>query len=398
MPKLTKTAVENAPIPDKGDAWLWDSELEGFGVRILASGRKTYMVRYRVKDSSRTQRKLTIARCSDVTPDKAREMARKVFAQVAEGLDPAGDKKAKELKKLPTVSDLMTRYMKEHAKPFKKPRSAALDEKNWRLHILPTLGERDVATLKRSDILALHGSLSETPATANQVLALISKAFNLAEDWDWRERNSNPCHKVPKYKLKVRELILTHDQIRQLNETLIHLEKDMVIVPAMSNLCRLLMLTGCRLREIMHAKQAWIDRERSLLMLPDSKTGQRNISLSPVCMAIIDAIPAGEWLIPDRQGNRPMQDPYRAWDRIKADAGLPKELRLHDLRHTAGSLAHMAGLSQKQIQLMLGHAQMSTTERYLHGLTSEQANVVQKLGNVIQGAWQGETTAVVTTH
>lgn len=93
MPKITKTAIDNAKAPERGDAWIWDSELEGFGLRIQASGRKTYVVRYRTKDAARIQRKLTIARCSDLTPDKARDQARKVFAMVAEGRDPTVERK-----------------------------------------------------------------------------------------------------------------------------------------------------------------------------------------------------------------------------------------------------------------------------------------------------------------
>ncbi|MNC84083.1 hypothetical protein D3C75_1384190 [compost metagenome] len=46
----------------------------------------------------------------------------------------------------------------------------------------------------------------------------------------------------------------------------------------------------------------------------------------------------------------------------------------------------MAGLSQKQIQIMLGHKQMSTTERYLHGATGDDAVIAAKLGSVITGA------------
>src|SRR5471030_431096 len=88
MPKITKIAIDKAPIPDTGDNWLWDSDLEGFGVRIQASGRKVYVIRYRAKDGKRTQRKLTIARCSDVDTHKARELARKEFAKIAEGRDP----------------------------------------------------------------------------------------------------------------------------------------------------------------------------------------------------------------------------------------------------------------------------------------------------------------------
>lgn len=383
MPKLTKTLVDNAKAPEKGDAWIWDTELQGFGVRIQASGRKTYMVRYRVKDSN-TQRKMTVARCSDMPPEKAREQARKIFAQVAMGLDPVGDRRI-EIES-PTVADLEQRYTKEHAKPRKKARSVELDDKNWRLHVLPSLGEKKVRDVKESDILALHGSLSTKPATANQVLALLSKSFNLAEKWGWRDRNTNPCHDVEKYKLKERELILSPKEIKRLNETLATMVMERQIERPMADLFRLLMLTGCRLREIMHARMDWIDRERCLLLLPDSKVGQRKIPLSPACMAIISTMPmAQEWLIPGKDGDGPMITPYKAWAKIKKAAGLPTELRIHDLRHTAGSLGHMAGMSQKEIQIMLGHKQMSTTERYLHG--GDAGEVANKLSNVIVGAW-----------
>lgn len=93
MPKITKQIVEAAKAPATGDLWVWDTELQGFGLRVQASGRKTYVVRYRTRDAARTQRKLTICRCSDAPPDKARTMARDVFMAVASGTDPAADRK-----------------------------------------------------------------------------------------------------------------------------------------------------------------------------------------------------------------------------------------------------------------------------------------------------------------
>jgi integrase len=385
MPKLTKTIVDNLK-PEAADYIEWDSELEGFGVRVMPTGRKVYMVRYRVKDAKRTQRKQNVARCSDMPPDRARDIARKIFAQVAEGADPMLARS--EEKEAPTLVELEKRYTKEHAKPFKKPRSAELDEKNWRIHVLPVLGSKRIKDVTRADILSLHGSLSEKPATANQVLALLSKAFNLAEDWNWRDRNTNPCHKVRKYQLKERELILSPDQIRTTNETLTELVADQSITQAMADLVRLLMLTGCRLREIMHARMSWIDRERSLLLLPDSKVGQRKIPLGLAAMAIIETMePDAEWVIPGRVKGEPLMTPYKAWSLIKKRAGLPKELRIHDIRHTAGSLGHMAGLTQKQIQIQLGHKQIGTTERYLHGAVGDAAVVAEKMGNVIMGAF-----------
>lgn len=390
MPKLTKTLVDNTQ-PGAADVWVWDSELEGFGLRVKPTGRKTYVVRYRTR-GDRTQRKHTLGRCTDFPPEKARELARKVFTQVAEGGDPANERRVES--ESPTVTDLMHRYQNEHAGPFKKARSGELDEKNWRIHILPVLGDKRVVEVTRAQILVLHGNLSYKPATANQCLALLSKAFNLAEDWELRPRNTNPCHRIKKYDLPERELILSPAQIKRLNGVLDQLMREREIARPVADLVRLLMVTGCRLREIMHARREWIDRERSLLLLPDSKTGQRRIPLSGAAMAIIEAMPPGDdWLIPGRVKGEKLINPYKPWAIIKRRAGLPRELRLHDLRHTAGSLGHMAGLSQKQIAEMLGHKQLSTTERYLHGVVGDRAAVAEKMGQVIVGAWSGSRAA-----
>ncbi len=383
--KLTKTIVDNI-APGANEIWLWDTELPGFGIRVQPSGRKTYVIRYRARDTH-VQRKMTVARCAEMPPDRARDLARKAFSAVAEGRDPVGDQR-KAVADAKTVDDMKERYMREHAKPFKKPASAELDEKNWRIHILPVLGKKFVREVTKADILTLHGSLSTKPATANQCLALLSKAFNLAEDWELRDRNTNPCHKVRKYEIIERELILTLAQIKRLNAIMTEMVEGNDITQPFANLVRLLLLTGCRLREIMHAKREWIDETRRLLLLPDSKVGQRRIALSPQCMEIINTIPrADEWLIPGRVHGEPMQTPYRPWRLVKKRAGLPEKLRIHDLRHSAGSLGHMAGLSQKEIAIMLGHRQLSTTERYLHGHNGTQATIADKMSQTITAAW-----------
>lgn len=389
MARLTKTAVDRM-TPGTADTWAWCSELPGFGVRVQPSGRKTFVVRYRT--STGQQRKQTLARCCDMAPDQARELARKVFAQVAAGADPAADRTA--ARGAPTVADLAARFQREHAGPFKKARSAKLDEKNWRVHIVPALGGVRVADLSKPDVLALHGSLAQKPATANQCLALLSKACNLAEDWGWRQPGSNPCRRVRKFPVREREQILAPAEIHRLERALVELTTERVIARPVADLVRLLLITGCRLTEIMHARREWVDTQRQLLLLPDSKVGQRRIPLSGAAMAIIEAQPAGEWLIPGRTSGEPMRSPYGAWRTIKARAGIPASLRLHDLRHTAGSLGHMAGLSQRQIAEMLGHRQLSTTERYLHGVTGDRAAVAERMGELMAEAMRPALRAV----
>lgn len=111
MPKLTKTMIDAAkPLPDD-DTWIWDSEVEGLGVRIRKSGRKTYVVRYRVRNAQRTQRKMHLAPCSHITPDKARELARKVFSRVADGQDPLADARPEKCSREASVEQLFKGYV-----------------------------------------------------------------------------------------------------------------------------------------------------------------------------------------------------------------------------------------------------------------------------------------------
>ena len=383
MPKLTRTAIDNA-TPTGKDLWIWDSELQGFGIRIQPSGRKTYVTRYRT--CAGTQRKQTLARCSDMAPDKAREMARRVFAAVAQGLDPA-DQRSQQ-RDAPAMEELAARYQRDHAGPFKKPKSADMDASNWRLHILPAMARRKVRDVSRPDVLSRHGSLALKPATANQVLALLSKAFNLAEEWGWRDRLTNPCAGVKKFPIRQRELILSAAQLKALNATLTDMVEDGTLRPHTAALFRLLLLTGARKTEIMLARREWVDTDRQLLLLPDSKTGQKRIHLPDAAMAIIGAMPDGRWLIPGHVLGKPMLSANKAWQRVKARAGLPAELRIHDLRHTAGSWGHAAGLSQKEIADQLGHTQMSTTERYLHGTNSRRSGVANRVADAITAAWK----------
>lgn len=389
MPKLTKTVIDNAA---GADVWLWDNEVPGFGVRVQGD-RKTFVVRYRT--ANRTQRKMKIARCCDMTPDKARDLARKVFAQVAEGKDPAADRQ--EAREAPTIADLRDRYQKEWAEPFKKPRSVEIDEGTWRRYIIPKWETKKVADITKADVLKLQGELSDKKAAANHVVALLGKAFNLAEDWGWRPQNSNPCRRLKKYKINERQLILLPDQIAAVDRACDELLAEGEITPQMAGLARLLLITGCRNAEIRTAERAWVDPHRRVLLLPDSKVGQRLIPLPDIAMDVIEQLDqvlgkTRRWLIPGKKAGTCMQAPWKAWKRIAARAGVPLESSPHTLRHTVGSAGHAAGLSQKQIQGQLGHKQMSTTERYLHGSKSEQAQIADKVAAVITNNWRSKKT------
>jgi site-specific recombinase XerD len=72
-----------------------------------------------------------------------------------------------------------------------------------------------------------------------------------------------------------------------------------------------------------------------------------------------------EYVFPNPRTGLPLQHFHNTWDRIRTRAGLP-DVRIHDLRHNFASLLINSGRSLYEVQKLLGHADISTTQRYAH--------------------------------
>jgi integrase len=128
---------------------------------------------------------------------------------------------------------------------------------------------------------------------------------------------------------------------------------------------RLLLFSGARLREILHARWTDVDLERGLLTV-FSKTGRRHVFLPPPAIAILTALPRhGEYVILGQVEGKPRADLNRPWRMVARRARLVG-VRLHDLRHSFASVAASNGATLPVIGRLLGHTQSQTTMRYAH--------------------------------
>jgi integrase len=136
--------------------------------------------------------------------------------------------------------------------------------------------------------------------------------------------------------------------------------------PEVTNAIRLLLFTGCRLREILNLRWVEVDLERGLLHLPDSKTGRKTVVLNTAALDILSAMPRQDsYVVPSERRGQPRHDLKRPWDHIRSAAGLD-DVRLHDLRHTHASFGVASGLGLPIIGRLLGHSSPLTTARYAH--------------------------------
>jgi integrase len=131
---------------------------------------------------------------------------------------------------------------------------------------------------------------------------------------------------------------------------------------------RLLILTGCRLGEIMTLKWEYVDFTGKALRLPDSKTGAKVVHLGQPAIEVLEKVERDEKnpcvIVGTKPGAR-LSDLQPFWQRVRARAGL-KDVRIHDLRHTFASTAVAAGQGLPMIGKLLGHTQVQTTARYAH--------------------------------
>lgn len=379
MPKLTKRAIEAAPIKDK-DFILWDTELKGFHCKITPNGKKSYFLYYRTNDGR--QRRPKIGSHGVITCEQAREIAQQWISDVAQGNDPSANKHA--LRKSPNVKQLFARYLLEHA-PHKKISSQKRDKRLGEIYIVPYLGHLKVSSITRDDIFKLHKMMQNV--NANRMLSLLSKMLNLAELWGYRPDGSNPCRHVKKYAEHKRERFLTPDEMTRLLKILDEEEGNKKELPSVLYALRLLLLTGCRLTEILTLRWAEVNFEQNCLDLSDSKTGKRRVYLSPQALELLKKIPRIQdnvYVITGKKEGSHLINLQKPWGRIRKKADLT-DVRIHDLRHTFASVAAINGLSLPMIGALLGHTQTQTTARYAHLVGQPLLEAVGKIGNSIEG-------------
>jgi integrase len=153
---------------------------------------------------------------------------------------------------------------------------------------------------------------------------------------------------------------------------------------------RLLLFTGCRLREILHLKWEQVDLERGLLFLSDSKTGRKTVILNAPALAVLVSLDRlGSFVIPGQDPEKPRADLKRPWETVAKRAGLDR-VRLHDLRHTYASFGAGGGLGLPIIGKLLGHTQASTTQRYAHLDADPLRRAAETIGGRIAPALAGK--------
>ncbi|HEX8415412.1 MAG TPA: site-specific integrase [Sphingomicrobium sp.] len=192
--------------------------------------------------------------------------------------------------------------------------------------------------------------------------------FSLAEMWGLRPDGSNPHRHIRKYAEHKRERFLSAAELKRLGEVLNEMIAERIELASAITAIKLLVLTGCRLNEIVKLKWEHVDLDAGALRLPDSKSGAKLVHLGNAAMVELQAVQRASFnphVIAGTLRGQPLADLQPFWQRLRARAGL-KDVRIHDLRQTFASVAVAAGRGLPIIGKLLGHTQVQTTARYAH--------------------------------
>ncbi len=412
MPKLTKRFVD-ALKPVKRDTLYRDEDLSGFALRAKPSGARTWVVQYR--NSAGRTRKLALGRVGVLTPDEARQHARKALGRVAAGEDPSATRNA--ARGAMTVADLCRDYLAAADKGLvlgkgRRPKAETTltsDRARIASHIIPQLGALAVADVRQADVRRFMHALQtgktarvgkraalarDGSGGASRTVGLLGGIFSYAVRHGFRA--DNPVRGIERPADGQRTRFLSMDDYRTLGNALADAEREGESPIALAAV-RLLALTGCRRGEVMSLTWSEVDLEGRQLRLANTKEGY---SVRPLGQPAADLLarirrPAesGSLILSGPDGT-PYAGLRRAWEQIIKRANL-KGVVLHTLRHSFATTANSLGFSEPTIAAMLGHSRGTMTSRYVHVVDDTLLAAADRVAGAIAHALAGGKPAKV---
>jgi integrase len=346
---------------DAGRMAISDLRVRGLQLERMATGRTKWRLRFAAPDG-RGRICMTLGDASILSLVDARQLAEKLLRDAALGIDPRYERE--QLRKVPTFADFIADQYMPYIKSYK--RSWDTDVSLLKNHLLPRFGKRYMDEITRQDIVKMHADRKASgaaPGSANRLLIMMRYIFNLTLKWEVPGIKANPCKGIPLMEENNKmERYLSVDEAERLYAAVCKSENTMLkyIVP-------MLILTGARKREVLDAKWEDFDLGRRAWRIPISKSGKaRHVPLSDGALNVLASMPRKvEWAFANPDTGKPYVSVFYAWDTARKSVGL-SDVRMHDLRHSFASLLINSGRTLYEVQHILGHTQVKTTQRYAH--------------------------------
>lgn len=352
---FTIKSIEALPVPTKGRAYYYDTNLKGLGLSVTVKGVKSFIVYKKIHGKPE---RITLGQFPITSVEEARKKATSALKMISDGLNP--NKEKLKLSKEITLEKLLEQYIHKYAKIHKKTWED--DYKIFKRYLMK-LANSKISTISKSDIELLHVKIGNNNGkyAANRTLSLLQIMYNKAISWGWE--GENPCAGIKKFKEKTRDRFIQPDEIANffeaLNDEPNETFKDFLYIS---------LLTGARRSNVLSMSWLDINFERSVWVIQETKNGDSlSVPLVPQAIEILRKrynAKVNDWVFySSNSKSGHIEEPKNVWQRLLIRAGI-KDLRIHDLRRTLGSWQAANGANSYIIGKSLGHKTQQATAIY----------------------------------
>jgi integrase len=351
---FTRPRLLAIPPPPTGRTYHYDTQQKSLTACVTAAGCRTFYV-YRKINGHPTR--IRLGKVDEITVDDARSLCREIVGQMASGHDPMAVRRAR--RREGTFGSLFEHWLETYA----KPRTRTWKESERVVNtLLPSLLNRRLGSITRSEIAALHARLGRDHGryAANRALSLVKGMFNRASGIGYD--GPNPAKGIEKFPEQKRDRFLHADELPRFFQALAE-EPDATV----RDFLLVCLLCGARRGNVQTMAWADVDFDRRVWRIPTTKTGQPvTVPLSPPLVKLLQDrrinANGSPYVFPGKLAPT-VTNVGKVWAVIRTRAGLP-DLRIHDLRRSLGSWQAMTGASLPIIGKSLGHLDSGTTEIY----------------------------------
>jgi integrase len=385
--KLTAKSVATLTAPvGKSDAFIWDDDLPGFGIRVRGKTRR-WVIQYRI---SRQQRRESLGDIRRISLDDARKIARQRFASVELGVDPQ-DAKAKATPRL-TFAAVAERYL-DYKKPLLRPSTYAAAKHHFAVQWSP-FATRAIESIRRADVAArlqeiskAHGRISAGRSRAN-----LSALFSWAMGEGLVEANPTIATNDPGAGAVSRDRVLDPREIKRIWDACDDNDFGVIV--------RLLLLSGQRRNEIAELHWSEIDLDSAVITLPAARTKNKRqhvVPLSSAALSILKARPRVRDLV-FGAGDRGFTTWSHAKHALEAAIGKLPAWTLHDLRRTTATGMADLDIQPHVIEAVLNHT--SGSKRGVAGIYNratyerEKRQAVDRWASHLEAIVEGRATNI----
>lgn len=345
------------PKPDgsKTQMFYRDDQLLGFGLRVTSGGAKSYFVEKRINGKNK---RITLGRHGQITPEQARNEAKKILGEIATGRDPVSEKRDKRTQAA-TLHDSYNAYLK--TRKTLKPNTLH-DYKRCIEGALADWLDKPMTSISKDMVEKRHHQLGQkSQARANNTMRVLRALFNFAiEKYEDTEGNPvitvNPVNRLSKnrawYSIKRRSTLLTPTQLKPWYEATLMLNQETT-----RDYLHFLLFTGLRRSEASQMKWEDVNFDEGTFIIPDTKNSEpHSLPMSDYLRAQLERrhlMAEKIWVFPSPVNSGPLREPRTALDRIAKQTGI--EFKLHDLRRTFITIAESLDIPAYALKRLLNH-------------------------------------------